>query len=102
MAYAVIIDVSEDKEIAGIPFLLKFGLSLTTNSAAKCWESAAEPPFPHKKTLPPFLIDFYIVFIDLFISFSCVINFFFKLIDSKIDCSNWDIFQFNINIVIIN
>jgi hypothetical protein len=36
LAHAVIIDVSEDKEIAGIPFLLKFGLSLTTNSAAKC------------------------------------------------------------------
>ena len=39
-------EVSWAKEIAGIGSLFTLGLNLTRSSAAKCWASAAEPPFP--------------------------------------------------------
>ncbi len=51
MLIAVKIDVSVVKAIAAKP-----GRSRSkrpTNSAAKCWQSAAEPPLPHARILPP-------------------------------------------------
>ena len=46
-------EVLEESETAGILTLLKFGLNLTMNSAARCSASAADPPLPHKIILPP-------------------------------------------------
>ena len=43
---AVIVEVSCAKAITGYGFLLTLGLNLTKNSAARCWASAADPPFP--------------------------------------------------------
>ena len=43
-AIAVIADVSVFKQIEGIGYL--FFKKRPTNSAEKCWLSAAEPPFP--------------------------------------------------------
>ena len=53
---AVNTEVSVDKDIADIEDL--FFLYLTISSAAKCWASAALPPFPQKSILLPFLDDF--------------------------------------------
>ena len=54
LPHAVIVDVSKARLITGNGFRLIFGLNLTRNSADRCCASAAEPPLPHKKTLPPF------------------------------------------------
>ena len=45
-------EVSVLKAIAEIGFLSS--LNLTTNSAAICCESAADPPLPQVKIFPPF------------------------------------------------
>ena len=50
----VIIDELVVNAIAGIDFLLY--ANLPTNSAVKCCESAALPPFPHEKITPLFLV----------------------------------------------
>ena len=49
---AVNVEVSVDKDIAGIDLL--FFLYFTTNSAAICCASDALPPFPNKIILLPF------------------------------------------------
>ena len=84
MEQAVNVEVSVAKLKAGIGYLLTCGLNLTKNSAAKCCASAAEPPLPHKKTFPPFLIFFAITSIVEFISFSISIRDCFAFIDSNI------------------
>ena len=73
---AVKVDVSIAREIIGKGLLLIFGLSLTKNSAERCWASAAEPPFPQIKILPLFLIVEKIFSIDKNTSLLSPINFF--------------------------
>jgi hypothetical protein len=81
---AVKVDVSIARETIGKGLLLIFGLSLTKNSAERCCASAAEPPFPQIKTLPPFLIVEKIFLIDKNTSLLSPINFFLISILSKI------------------
>ena len=47
------VDVSVANVKAGSGLLLKLGLNLTKNSAAKCCASAAEPPLPQSIIFPP-------------------------------------------------
>ena len=46
------VDVSVANVKAGSGLLLKLGLNLTKNSAAKCCASAAEPPLPQSIIFP--------------------------------------------------
>ena len=62
--------MSRARDIIGNGFLFTPGLNLIKNSADKCWASAADPPFPHIKTLFPLDIVLYINSIASFLSFS--------------------------------
>jgi len=50
---AVMMEGSTVNAIAGIAARFTELRNLTTNSAARCWLSAALPPFPQNITLPP-------------------------------------------------
>ena len=60
--HAVKVDVSRASDNAGKGFLFIWGLNLTTNSAAKCCASAAEPPFPQMRSFPEFSNELKIMF----------------------------------------
>ena len=65
LPHAVMVEVSWDKLITGKALRLFFGFNLIRNSAAKCWASAADPPFPQISTLFPPSKQLKILFIAL-------------------------------------
>jgi hypothetical protein len=68
----VMTDESVVRAKAGNPGRVILRENAFTNSAAKCWESAALPPFPQRRTLFPSLKALAIIADASFIEFSDV------------------------------
>jgi hypothetical protein len=69
----VITEESVVRAKAGKPGRVILRENAFTNSAAKCWESAALPPFPQSRTLFPYLKASAIIVDASFMEFSDVV-----------------------------